>query len=144
MICLKLLKIFLGCGEMDIISIAAVAIICTVISVVLKQYKPEYALLVSVACIIIIFINLLSQISPILTQIIEYTTAVNIQGEYIQILIKALGISYLAEIAGDICKDMGQNAIATKVQLAGKFAILILCIPLFENLIGIARELINV
>ncbi len=133
----------MGCGDMDIVAIAAMAIVSTVLCVLLKQYKPEYALFASVVCITAIFLSLFTQINPIIAQIKTYISSTGVQSEYVEILIKALGISYIVEIAADISSDMGQKAIASKVELAGKFAILILCLPLLENLIDLVRRLIN-
>ncbi|MEG1027568.1 MAG: SpoIIIAC/SpoIIIAD family protein, partial [Oscillospiraceae bacterium] len=54
-----------------------------------------------------------------------------INQEYIQIMLKALGVCYVTELASDSCKEAGQVSIASKVELCGKVFIVILSIPIF-------------
>ncbi|MEG0397104.1 MAG: SpoIIIAC/SpoIIIAD family protein, partial [Oscillospiraceae bacterium] len=62
---------------------------------------------------------------------------------YTKAIIKTLGVCYVTQLASDSCKDAGQSAIASKVELSGKVFIVIISLPLFEDLIDIAFSLIN-
>ena len=57
------------------------------------------------------------------------------------VILKALGVAFVCETAADICRDMGQTAIASKIELAGKLEIVALAIPLARELLLAAREL---
>lgn len=61
----------------------------------------------------------------------------NIPVEAFAILVKCLGLSYLAKIACDMCTDSGESATASKIELAAKIAILLTALPLFEGLLQI-------
>lgn len=48
-------------------------------------------------------------------------------------MFKASGIAVLCTLAGDICRDCGESALAGKIELCGKSVILVLCLPLLET-----------
>ena len=62
--------------------------------------------------------------------------------EYLTVLFKALGICYITQFACDICKDSGENALATQAELAGKISLMVIALPLFESLADIVAKLI--
>lgn len=131
------------CDEMELLSIIGLAVVSTVFCILLKQYKPEYALMVSLVCSVLIFVSIVVSLKPVLTtmnEMLQRTSA----GYYGKTLLKALGICYLVQLASDSCKDAGQTAIAGRVELAGKAAIVLLSLPLFQNLAEIALGLIYV
>ena len=49
---------------------------------------------------------------------------------YLIILLKIIGISYLVEFGAQVCRDAGEGAIASKVELAGKVMILVMAVPI--------------
>ena len=58
-------------------------------------------------------------------------------------MFKTLGICFLAQFAADSCRDAGESALASKVELAGKISILVLSLPLFEDIAQTALGLIG-
>lgn len=128
---------------MNIAGIAGVGIIGAIISLILKQYRPEFALPVSVLTGAFIFLAVLSGISPVVRLIEGIAERFGTELIYLGVLMKALAICYITQIAADSCKDAGEAAIAGKVEIAGKIAILIISVPMFEELIGVVTELIG-
>lgn len=127
---------------MNIMMIASSALIAAVLSVVLKQYKPEYSMFISIAVGILIFLSVIAVIDPILSFIKELTDKAGLDGIYGEVLIKSLAICYITQLACDCCKDAGENAIAGKLQIAGKIAILLIALPMFKGLTEIVTGLI--
>lgn len=127
---------------MNIVMIASSALIAAVLSVVLKQYKPEYSMFISIAVGILIFLSVIAVIDPILSFIKELTDKAGLDGIYGEVLIKSLAICYITQLACDCCKDAGENAIAGKLQIAGKIAILLIALPMFKGLTEIVTGLI--
>lgn len=128
---------------MEILSVVGVAVISAALCVLLKQYRPEYALAVGLISSALLFMGILLALSPafsFLTRLLEKTHTGN---RYVTSLLKALGICYLVQFASDSCKDAGQAALASKVELAGKGAVLLLALPLFENLLSTAAKLME-
>ena len=67
----------------------------------------------------------------------------NIDFKYSETLLKALGISFCSKLGKDVCCDAGETAIASKIDFCARACILILALPLFEELILLAREIVS-
>jgi stage III sporulation protein AD len=59
------------------------------------------------------------------------------------ILIKALGVAILAQMASSICEDSGNKTLSFGVDLAGRVVILALCIPMIRAITKFAFEIIK-
>lgn len=115
---------------MDVWQIVGLALIVTVISVVLKQFRPEIALQLTILAGASIFILILSKIKVIVDLLQSLADQANISSYYLLIIIKIVGVSYLAEFGAQICRDAGEGALATKVEIAAKVGVIILAIPI--------------
>lgn len=129
---------------MNIISISGATLIIATISIMLKKYLPEYRALISISAGLILMSAILIHISPIIYKIKNMVSHMHVNSEYIFILFKSLGICLITQFTGDSCRDAGENSLASKVELAGKLAVLGCAFPLFENIINCALELIGV
>ena len=118
---------------MNITMIVSVALIAAILSIILRQYKPEYSLFISIAAGIIILTAVIAVIDPLIGFVTNITDEAGLSGIYAQILIKSLAVCYITQLACDCCKDAGETAIAGKIQLAGKIAILLIALPMFEG-----------
>lgn len=128
---------------MDMILVVGIAIVSTAFAILLKQYKPEYSMAISLIGTLVIFSIVLASMIPIFSVIRTLMAKVSFSSEYIKIIMKCLGVCYLTEIASQICKESGQLSISSKVELGGKVAVLIISLPMFEELLSVALELIH-
>lgn len=128
---------------MNIIGIAGLALVTAVIAVLLRRYNQEYAVVVSITAGVVILVQILANILPAIRQINDLLSAAQLSGEYALILFKTLGICFLAQFAADSCRDAGETALASKVELAGKLCIVLLALPLFEKIASTALALIG-
>lgn len=120
---------------MDIVKIVGIGIIAVIIITIIKQYKPEFAIYVSILAGIIIFFMVFENLSGIIDLINDLTLKSNVNSDFIKILLKITGIAFLAELAVQICMDLGESALANKVDLGGKVIIISLSIPILSSLI---------
>lgn len=128
---------------MSMVSIIGLALVSAVLCILIKQYKPEYAMFISLVCGAIIFIAVLLQLTPVLDAMDNLIEQAQINHQYLSILLKALGICYITQLACDACNDAGQTSIAAKVDLAGKIAVIVVSLPLFTALVEMALGLIS-
>ncbi len=119
---------------MNIIGIAGIALIAAILSVMLKRYHQEYAIIINIAAGILILVQILANISPAIKQLNVLLSSAGLSSEYALILFKTLGICFLAQFAADSCRDAGESALAAKVELAGKITIVLLALPMFESI----------
>ena len=125
-----------------IFSIFGISLLTVSICVILRKTNPEFSLLISLVASILIFLIIFSNFSPILNLINRCVNEFNLNNVYIITILKTLGICYIAQIASETCKDCGYSSISSKVELAGKIAIILLSLPMFEDLIKIIEKLI--
>lgn len=128
---------------MNIVAIAGIAIIAAILAVMMKRYHQEYSIIISIAAGIIILFEIFANVSPAIRQINTLLSASGLSSEYAAILFKALGVCFLTQFAADSCRDAGESALASKVELAGKIAIVVLSLPLFERIASTAVGLIG-
>jgi stage III sporulation protein AD len=128
---------------MNIIAIVGVGIIAAVLSIVIKQYKPEFGMYISLTAGVIILLMLIREITPVLDTIGELISAVSLDAVYGAALLKALAICYITQLVSDTCRDCGETAIAGKIEMAGKLAIVLVSLPLFKGVVDIVTGLIN-
>lgn len=126
---------------MDVVQIIAVGFIAVIIIVILKQYKPEYSMYVSIiAGAIIIFLSL-DKITAIINLLTNLSKKSGINAEYLGILLKITGIAILTEFAVSICKDSGESAIASKIDFGGKVIVISMSVPIIYALLEIILKI---
>ena len=126
---------------MNILAIACLGITAAALSALVKRYNGEFSLFIFLGASIIIMVTVLLAVYPLIDLIEELTEMIGTDAEYAAILMKALAVCYITQLASDCCRDGGETAIAGKVEFGGKIAILLISVPLFDKLIGIIKEL---
>ena len=97
---------------------------------------------VSVITGIVIFLQLFGYFANIISQLYNMTALSGIKSEYVSIILKVTGIAYITQIGSEICKDAGESAIGTKIEIAGKVLIAAACLPLVTTLFGTVMDLL--
>ena len=120
---------------MDIIKIIGVGLIALIIIIIVKQYRPEFTMYVSVAAGIIILLLVMDKLSAIINLLTNLANRTSINNEFIFLIIKITGIAILTEFASSVCKDSGETAIASKVDMGGKIIIIAMSIPIIASLL---------
>ncbi|MBR5486317.1 MAG: stage III sporulation protein AD [Oscillospiraceae bacterium] len=129
---------------MDIMAVCGVGVVTAAILTLLRQYKPEYAVPASAAAGIVILSIMLSSIIPLVRELKDMFSTAGMNSNYAQVLLKALGVCFITQLACDVCRDAGENAVASKLEMSGKVAVLLMSFPLFKNLLDIVVSLIGV
>lgn len=129
--------------DINLYSLMGLGIISALICLLLKQYRPEFALTASILCGIVIFLAVIAEMTPLFDMIRSTLDRVQGGNEYTMVIIKALGICYITQLASDTCQDAGERAMAGKIELAGRVAILILSLPMFTQILQTALDLIG-
>lgn len=123
-------------------TIGVLGIIIVILALQLKNIKSEYSVVIMiVGCVIIFFYSIsgIIKVVEILKKIINDT---GINDEQIIILLKIMGISYIAEFVSDIAKDSGYIALSNQIQIYGKITILVVSVPILESLINCINGLL--
>lgn len=124
------------------LSIGILGIAVVLLAIQFKTVKPEYGIMISVAGCIFIFVYSLSRIEDIVDIVDKLTALTSISREYIKILLKITGITFISEISSDIARDCGYTAVANQVQIFGKLSVLGISLPIFVELISSVGKLL--
>lgn len=127
---------------MEIIKIIGIALIALIIIIMLKQYRPEYAIFISILTGALILLLVMDRLTGIINLIQSIQNKFSINTEFIALLIKITGIAFLSEFAVSICKDSGEAAIASKVELGSKIIIISMSIPIISSLLEIILKIL--
>lgn len=120
---------------MDVIKIIGVGLIALIIIIILKQYRQEFVIYVSLIAGALILLLVIDKIGSIIDLLTTLSNKTAINNEFLTLLIKITGIAFLTEFAVSICKDSGEAAIANKVDIGGKIIIISMSIPIISSLL---------
>ena len=127
---------------MDIFKIVAVGLITTICVVILRQIKPELSIFVGIAGALVIIFLILSSLTTVFGDYKTLIDKTGLNNGVFASVLKVIGVGYLVEFAAGICSEAGVKLVAEKILFAGKILILILCMPVFKNLIEIIIQLV--
>lgn len=122
---------------MEMIKIIGIGLSGMVTALVLKEYKPVFAVCVGGLTAAVIFLLMLEQISYVFDVTGTIAARLAINTEYIAIIIRIIGIAYIARFGSELCRDAGQNAIAQKIDLAGKIIIVATSVPILTAILNL-------
>ena len=128
---------------MNIFSLIGIALIATFLSVILKKSNKEYAMVISIIAGIFIISKIFISLISVLSSVKSILAVSNISKDYIVIIFKAIGICFLTQFSSNTCIDAGESALASKIEFAGKIAVIIIALPLIEDIIKIVNNLIG-
>lgn len=127
---------------MEIIKIIGIAFIALITIIMLKQYRPEYAIFISILTGILILFLVMDRLTGIINLIETIQDKFSINTQFIALLIKITGIAFLSEFAVSVCKDSGESAIASKIEIGSKIIIISMSIPIISSLLEIILKIL--
>ena len=127
---------------MDILKIIGIGFITLILTIVLKEYKREYAIYPILIGGAIIILFSMDTISSIISFINEISNKSEYNNKFISLLLKITVISILTEYAVSICKDAGESSIANKIDFGGKIIVISLSIPVISTTLETLTKLL--
>ncbi|MEE0865832.1 MAG: stage III sporulation protein AD [Clostridia bacterium] len=127
---------------MEVIKIIGIALVALIIIVLLKQYKPEYTIYVSLLSGALIILLVMDKLTGIINLLQSLANKTSINSTFLSLLIKITGIAFLSEFAVSVCKDSGEAAIANKIEIGTKIIIISMSIPIITSLLEIILKLL--
>lgn len=123
---------------------ATAAILLTVVlTLAVGKQEKDLSALLSMAVCCLVGIVALSYLKPVLELMEELGELGEISGGTLEILMKAVGIALVSELAGMLCSDAGSSSLGKMLQMLGSAAILFLSIPLFRSLLTLIQEILG-
>lgn len=111
------------------------AVVGVLFIILLKEQKASLAFVLTLAICMIVIFNILDYGAILMEGLDVFEAYFDSSGYYIKLILKMVGITYLCEFGTQICKDVGQGAIATQVELFGKIMVLVTGLPIILAII---------
>ena len=122
---------------------AGAVLIAVVLGLSLGKQEKDFAVLLTLAVCCMVMAIAVSYLEPVLDFLRELEALGDLQGDMLGILLKAVGIGLVAEIAGMVCIDAGNGSLGKQLQMLGSAAILYLSIPIFSALLSLIQEILG-
>lgn len=117
------------------IKIVSIGIIGALLTLVLRQLRPELAMLCALITGAVLVFSIIDQAALLLAKLAEISARFETDAGIFSTMLKITGVAYIAEFGVQACRDAGENAISSKVELGGKVVMLGLCVPVVVNLL---------
>lgn len=125
---------------MTLTKVCMIAVLGISATAIVKQWKSDFLPLVRLALTLTLGALILGAATPILS-FFRVLSEESGNAAYTVILFKALGIALLTQVCADICRESGESGLSAGVELTGKVEILLLALPLMEELLSVAQSL---
>ena len=123
---------------------AAAAVLLTVIlSLAIGKQEKDISVLLTMAASCMTAVIAIYYLEPVLDFLRDLETVGNLQNGLLDVLLKAVGIALVAELAGMACTDAGCGSLGKSLQLLASAAILYLSIPVFRTLLTLIRDILG-
>ena len=126
---------------MEVMKLCAIAVLVTVIFCFVRIWNPSFDMPLRLAAAVFfgsVIIGMAKPVIGVLASMLEGSA----MAEYASVLLSAIGVAILTQTVSEICRDCKEGAVAGHVELAGRLEILLLCLPLLAELLGVVEELL--
>lgn len=125
-----------------VFKIVAIGLVGVVVSVVVKQYKPEFSILINIAVGVVLFCLVIEKLSELFAGVLTMSAYSNLSSEIVSTMFKVMGIGYLIEFSADVAEESGNPSIANKIVFAGKILVCCIALPILIDLFEVIISLL--
>ncbi len=128
---------------MDIFKIVGIGLSAAVLAVFIKNWRSEIAIQISLVAAAIIFFTAVPHLKIVFEMFRDVSNRIGLDIKYINLVLKVIGIAYVAQFGAELCRDAGESAVASKIEFGGKIIIVTLSIPVLYNFLEIIEAVIR-
>ena len=125
---------------MDIVQIALLGVAGTLLAIQFKGGKTEYGIYICAGISLLVYFSVIGRISVVAERLQEITAYIDLAPVYIEMLLKMLGITFVAEFSSALCRDAGYQTIAQQIEVFAKLAVLVLGLPVVFSLLEMIKD----
>lgn len=127
---------------MTVLKLCMVALLVLTSTTVIRSWKSDFVPLVRIGAVVLFGSLLIASAKPLLSLITDLGNG-SVTAQYLETILKGLGIVILTQISSDICRDSGEGTLASHIETVGKVELLLLCIPLIRQILSIVQKLLD-
>lgn len=122
---------------MDIVQIVGFGMASALLVVTLRKTRPEMALVVSLVAGVCLLLSLIDHLKGIVDMMSALAERANIANSMLPLLLRIVGIAVLCELGSQICRDAGEEGLASKIEMGGKLMVLAMAMPIAVSLVDL-------
>ncbi len=128
---------------MEIVQIAGLGLVAGILIILIRQNRPELALLLSMVAGAIVFLTVLPKIASLVGVIEELAFKSQVSGYYLGTVLKIIGVAYIAEFSAQVLRDAKEDSVAHWVELAGKVLIMVMAVPIIVAILETVSRMLR-
>ena len=125
------------------IKIAMIGLAAVLLAMQVKVGRPEYEIFITMAACLCIFFFLVTRLTVVMEAISQIQSYIRLDSKYVAILLKMIGITYVAEFSANLCKDAGYQAVAGQIEMFDKLSILVISMPVLLALLDTISQFLR-
>ncbi len=128
---------------MELLQIIGIGLVTAIITLIVKQYRPEIGIMLPILATCTILAILIPYINSAIHMFEDIAGQVGIENQYLKIVIKIIGVTYICQFSAELCKDSGESALAGRIEFAGKIVVLVISMPIVYQILEVVTKIIN-
>ncbi|MBR5859492.1 MAG: hypothetical protein IKZ05_06165 [Clostridia bacterium] len=127
---------------MNILAVCGFGIASAIAVAIIRRLRPELAEPASAVSAVILFVYVIKTVAPFVSLVRDIAEDVGVT-DYFALMLKALAISLCCRLSSEICRSCGEAAIGAYIELAGKAGIVLVTLPVIQQLLEIAKDMLK-
>jgi stage III sporulation protein AD len=127
----------------EIVQIAGLGIVASVLLLLLRRERPELSIGLTLVAGVTLFVLILPRLSQVVSAFSSLASESGLGPLYYGIILKVLAVSYIADFAAALCRDAGEELMASRVEMAGRVLILVSALPIVREVLDVIRTLLG-
>lgn len=127
----------------QIFQVTGLCLVGALLAVILKKGSPELSLLLVIAAVVTVLLFLSDALEELMSFLREIGSASGLSSDLFVPLYKTAGIALVVKVGGSLCRDAGESALASVVELAGTVCALLVSLPLLQAVLNLLLELMR-
>lgn len=127
---------------MSIYTLCGFGLAAACATAVIRKLRPELAEAAAAITGALIFVYVAESVAPFVSLVKEIAEDQGVTS-YFTLMLKALAISFCCKLSSEICRDCGEGAIGSHIELAGKAGIVLISLPVIQQLFEIAKDMLK-
>lgn len=123
--------------------ISSLAVVAAVLCLVVRQREKPLALLLSLAACAAVLLLGLRFFSPVLSVVERLRDLSGLNEAVTAPLLKVTGIGLLTQVAGGVCEDAEERALAKAVEIGGSVLSVYAALPLLSAALELLEEMLG-
>lgn len=126
---------------LQILGISFIGVFCALL---LKKDKPELTVFLVLFICLFIALKIFGVLEDISHEMGTFMVYLEEYSYFFSIMMKMVALTYLCELASNICKDYGYSSIGNQIEIVGKLMIIVVGIPVFKAIIEMIEQVLAV